>query len=192
MIAWFDLVRAIERLRPELPLLVGDDWPAFEAQLDALLPQLTRDSEREPLVRAQILDLFASYPAADERLLDVLVELEPGSSTSFERGWQPESTRETGAQPASPTVTRYTDITAPSRLSLGRRGVITVGLTCAPSPESVLANALRLATGTLEVHLQVSPADFEVTGQVIKPLEVLADRDSEPVVFYVTGQRLRR
>jgi hypothetical protein len=188
MITWFDLVRAIERLRPELPLLVGDDWSAFESRLDALLPQLTRNPDREPLVRAQILDLFASYPAAHERLLDVLVELEPGSSTLFERIWQPESARETGAQPASSTVTRYTDITAPSRLGLGRRGVITVGLTCAPSSDSVLANALRLATGMLEVHLQVSPADFEVTGQAIKPLEVLADRDSEPVVFYVTGQ----
>ena len=29
---------AIERLRPELPALVGDDWPAFAARLDALLP----------------------------------------------------------------------------------------------------------------------------------------------------------
>ncbi len=188
MITWLDLVRAIERLRPELPALVGNDWPAFEARLDALLPQLTAVPDREPLVRAQILDLIASYPAAHERLLDVLVELEAGPVKGVAEGWRPESTRGMTSQPAAPTVTRYSDITAPSRLALGRRGVITVGLTRAPRLDSVLANAMRLAAGALEVHLLVSPADFEVAGEAVKQLEVLPERDSEPVVFYVIGR----
>ncbi len=185
MITWLDLARAVARLRPELPALVGNDWPAFEARLNALLPQLT--TEREPLARAQILDLFAFYPAAHERLLDVLVGLEPVGK-GVERAMLPEGYERPAAQPVPAAVTRYSDITAPSRLALGRRGVITVGLTCAPTSDSATAAALRLVTGSLEVHLQVSPADFAVTGAAVKPLEVLPDRDSEPVVFYVTAQ----
>ncbi len=188
MTTWLFLARAIERVRPELPALVGDDWPAFEARLDALLAQLARDPGRESVINAQILDLFASYPAAHQRLIDSVADLaQAQASIRYHTDWWPESTATSEPTPA--LVTRYTDITAPSRLALGRRGVITVGLTRTPTPDSALAEALHVAVGALEVHLQASPADFEVAGTAVKPLEVLPDRDSEPVVFYVTGRR---
>ncbi len=90
-----------------------------------------------------------------------------------------------------PPVTRYTDITAPRRLARGRRGVITVGLTRAPRPESEEAHPLEiLPNELLEIHLQAHLQDFEIIGDLVKRLPVEAEKDTEPVVFYIKGLSL--
>jgi hypothetical protein len=57
-----NLQAAIERLRPELPELLGADYTNFVAQLDALL---AGGSE------SQVWDLFKKYPVVHERLEEV-------------------------------------------------------------------------------------------------------------------------
>jgi hypothetical protein len=59
-----DLQAAIERLRPELPQLLGTSYSAFVTELDALLHGGSDD---------QLSKLFDAYPAAYKRLLEVLL-----------------------------------------------------------------------------------------------------------------------
>jgi len=60
-----DLRVAIERLRPELPQLLGVNYSAFVTELDALLRGGSDD---------QLSKLFDDHPAAYQRLLQVLVQ----------------------------------------------------------------------------------------------------------------------
>jgi actin-like ATPase involved in cell morphogenesis len=95
-----------------------------------------------------------------------------------------------GPEEHRPVVTRYTDISAPRRLAPGRRGVITVRLTCAPLTASAEIQAVPvLLTQMVEIYLQASGKDFEVEGEPIRQLRVESDRDSESVVFYLTALR---
>jgi hypothetical protein len=62
-----DLQAAIEQLRPELPTLLGTDYPAFAAELDSYLHMGSIN---------RVLELFGRYPAAHHRLLDTIEERE--------------------------------------------------------------------------------------------------------------------
>lgn len=66
-LAFKDLQIAIEHLQPELPELLGTDYPAFTAQLNEFLGQKSINL---------LLDLFGRYPAAHNRLLDVIGQQE--------------------------------------------------------------------------------------------------------------------
>ncbi len=57
------LRQAIEQLRPELPALLGDKYPAFETQLNSGLASGNRN---------RLLDLFRQYGTAHQRLLQYL------------------------------------------------------------------------------------------------------------------------
>ena len=72
MIETKTLLDAIERLRRELPTLVGLDWPGFEAQLNRYLQQLDEDDRRALVIHAKILKLFGDYPEAHARLVVLL------------------------------------------------------------------------------------------------------------------------
>ncbi len=60
-----DIRMAIERLRPTLPQLLGADSAAFVTELDALLPGWDYE---------QLGKLFERFPAADQRLRQILAE----------------------------------------------------------------------------------------------------------------------
>ena len=55
-----ELRAAIDQLRPELPQVLGPDYPAFAAQLQTLLDQGNT---------VKVVELFGRYPAAHRRLL---------------------------------------------------------------------------------------------------------------------------
>jgi hypothetical protein len=57
---------AIERLKPELPELLGVNYPAFLADLHMLLQSGSNDG---------LFRLFSHYPAANRRLEDILSQL---------------------------------------------------------------------------------------------------------------------
>ncbi len=77
------LKRAISALWPELPGLVGDAWPEFEAQLRAALKELDGDPGNAALPRAKILALFGQHPRAHQRL----VALMAAARSEGTRGW---------------------------------------------------------------------------------------------------------
>jgi hypothetical protein len=87
------LLHAIETLRPDLPALVGADWPQFEAYLGTYLKQLEQSPERSPILRAQILALFGRHRPAHQRLVESIAQFQEEASRSV-RGAVPE--------PASP------------------------------------------------------------------------------------------
>jgi hypothetical protein len=90
-----------------------------------------------------------------------------------------------------PSVTRYLDITAPSHLTLGRRGVITVGLTLTPQPDSQDASSLELQPNQyLEVYLHAQAEDFELVGEPVRRITVTGEGGSEPVVFFIKPANL--
>ncbi len=111
----------------------------------------------------------------------------------------PPSTARGGRAPATWTeaaprvVHRTTDITAPGRLPLGRRGVVTVRLTRTPEPESAALRTLALKAGPpVEVHLHADPSEIAVLGEAVQSLAVEPEGDSRHAVFHVRGLRRGR
>ncbi|MFN8442545.1 MAG: CHAT domain-containing protein [Caldilineaceae bacterium] len=89
----------------------------------------------------------------------------------------------------NPTVTRYSDILAPSRVPVEERFPLIVGLTCQPNPDSSEAIAMQLKSGQV-VQVMLTPLHhLEVLGARMKPITVLAEQDSEPAVFYLRAQQ---
>ncbi|HEY4049779.1 MAG TPA: hypothetical protein VGM27_23190 [Acidobacteriaceae bacterium] len=56
------LLDVIETLRPDLPELIGADWPLFQIQLNAYIDQFQQNPNRSPILRAHILALFGHHP----------------------------------------------------------------------------------------------------------------------------------
>ena len=189
--AGYDIISALEEIWPELPALAGAAWPWLEPRLRALVAEYKAASDDEGRARASAriqLLLEAQAPGALAPLDEMVAARDDNwlakgiHALGLER-----LARRGAAPPAGVPITRYTDITAPRRLALGQRGVITVGLTRAPAPDSRQVDELSLLAGPVEVHLQAFPADFEILGTSVRSLVVEPDRDSEPVVFYIRG-----
>ena len=70
------LTQAIRVLWPDLPVLVGDSWPQFEADLTTCLTRLESDEDSESVIHAMILNLFAENPEAHQRLVKLMAELD--------------------------------------------------------------------------------------------------------------------
>jgi hypothetical protein len=58
-----ELKRAIKLMHPELPEILGENYRSFKEKLDSLLPKVGYK---------ELLDLFAIYPDAYDRLRDLL------------------------------------------------------------------------------------------------------------------------
>lgn len=170
------LLQAIETLRPELPTLVGAEWPQFEAQLASLEEALRGQPADATVTRAQILALFDHYPQARARLVQLITAA--GATPK-----DPGVGRGGGAPDGPRTVTRYTDITAPSRVWVGTTRVpVVVRLTVKPSSLSGRVEELSLRTDVpVKVHIQTG--GFEVLNEATQEIDIPADADSRPVVF---------
>ena len=190
------LWRAIDILRPDLPALVGEDWPALEAQLAGWIGQVRQDPSR-----ARTVD-DASHPA-------------PASAATrapTSGWWRPgRGDRAAGArhgagrppggrvgpargvaalEPAAPArVVRYTDIAFPRRVWVQTSRVsLVLRLTAAPSLHSEHVQPLSLQEG-LPVRVQVQSDGFDLLGDAVQEIAVLPDRDSPPSVFDLHPRR---
>lgn len=184
------LRRMIEFLWPELPDLLAENWPQFQAQLAAYLEQSDQQPDRAGVYRALILRLFDDYWPAHERLLELLNQ---GAAKEIftvrgleQRHWPDPASLDLDVAPA--TVTRYTDIVAPVRVPLHQRFPLIVGLTCAPLTDSGSAQEIKAPPGAT-IRVVLTSAELEIIGERVKPLTVLADKDSEPAVFYLRAQQ---
>jgi hypothetical protein len=177
------LLQAIETLRPELPTLVGADWPAFERRLSACLVEIRTQPENELLLRAQILYLFGQYPQAHVRLVEIMCRAETKESLeSFAGGKGVTRGLESNTEPPS-SVTRYTDIACPRRVWVSTpRFTVVVRLTLQPSPYSAAAEELVVSPDAPVQVLVQAPA-FDILGEPKQETPILPDRDSPPLVF---------
>lgn len=192
---------ALLTLWEELPGLVGPGWTDLFPKVERLLDRLqqTADPGERASLAADLVLLFREHPRARERLRKAIQEIARERAAPV-RGGEPKAPRGPGWSELlaglsqrlnPPVVTRYTDITAPRRLALGRRGVITVGLTRAPAAESEEARPLEVKLKQfLEVYLRSQRQDFEVIGEPVRRLPIVTGADTEPAVFYIKAVSL--
>ncbi len=195
------VLQALLDLWDDLPALGGPAWTDLFAQVHRLLERLQRttDPGERASVTADLVMLLREHPRARERLRSAMAEVHSDRGARMRSG-EPAPTRQAGwsellagvrQRLAGPMVTRHTDITAPRRLALGRRGVVTVGLTRGPVADSDAARPLELRLKQfLEVWLRSQREHLEVIGEPVRRLPVEAGLDTEPAVFYVKAVSL--
>lgn len=171
------MLEAIEKVRLELPTLVGEGWSEFEAQLDEYLEQLKADPDNSLLIRAQMLALFGQHPQAHGRLVTVIANLQTTPQELGIRG----GLRST--QEPVPTITRYTDIACPRRVWIETpRLSVVVRLTVQRPDYSAAVEEVALRQD-LPVRVQVEAPAFQILGERMQQIAILPDADSPPVVF---------
>jgi len=187
------MLQAIASLWPELPALVGSDWPQFEAQLTPLLAQAKADPANAALPLAQIMALFEQYHDAHMRLIFAMNKLITDAEQASIKGWtHGGATFEESASPPAAPITRYTDIQLPARVQVDRRFAIVVGLTVTPSPDSADVQPVAAPAGQVVRVVLAPSAGLELLGERARDLRMEAERDSDPAVFYLRANAVGR
>lgn len=182
------------------------DWPALFARLEKLRPQLyaAANPDAQSTAAVELIHALAAFPQVSQRFRTILQEVSEERETITRKGsGAPEAKaesrlpnwtywlKELGARVSPPYEIRYTDISAPQRLALGERGNIVVGLTPAPSADSLEAQPLHVRKKeSLDVLLHAKSADFDVIGGSVKKIEAATEPKIEPVVFQLRGLSL--
>lgn len=188
------LLAHIQRMLPDLPRILGAEWPDFEGRLQALLRQLDQPNVTPVVVEAQVLSLFASYPRVMKSWRDMT--LRGGGGQVIERGsagaWIAETFQPAqSAQPvqsaqsvqAAAPLTRYTDLRCPRQVALnGGEFQVTVRLTLRPNAESRDAQQLSVLTRQ-PVVVELDAPDFIFTEGSTRSLDVSQEQDSPWAVF---------
>lgn len=180
-------------LWPELPHLAGREWPHLYWRLMDLLRAWEEAGEEEDraAISLRLLEIVRQWPQGRRALREVLA-----GQLRVTRGGDLSLTEEAGAVPADdaalaarleellhpPSVTRYTDIYAPSRTVVGERFPIIVGLTRSPSEEEETTVIQARLNELLRVVL--TPRGPQLLGEPTRTLRV-EEGESEPVVFYL-------
>ena len=205
------LIEIILQLWDELPRIMGERWPAAEPMLALFL--IRHDDAPDVETRNRTVVEFEDW--LDEQEPGLLAFLEErmeaekqkkGGAYSLDsrgaydqimasiRAGALESAMAEVAQsrdvtPLETSVTRYTDIQLPARVQVDRRFSLIVGLTITPSPDSADAQPVQAGVGQI-VRVVLTPAGaLEVVGEREKELRVEAERDSDPVVFYLRARQ---
>jgi hypothetical protein len=186
-------VQALLDLWPELPRRVGAEWPALYWRALDLLRRYAalEDEERRSQVALEITRLLRTIPGGPEALRRFMgpggVRGKGGIETSaadLARQAEVEARLQALLHPS--TVTRYTDIYAPSRVVVGERFPIIVGLTRSPAGEE--AAAIQAQLNQL-IRVILTPRGPELLSEPAKTLRV-EEGEGEPVVFYFRAVRV--
>lgn len=187
---------AFLQLWPEMPRLLGASWLAAFPRYRDLLQRIgsCQDAGTRDWLVADLSDLLTEDDSVRERFFEVREivgrdrERGQGDPPPVPPGWDALGTGiDQRLQP--PTTTRYTDISAPRRLTRGSRGVIVARLTRRPEPGSVRTRELELRLDEpVEVHCHASPGAFEIP-EPVAVLNIAPEADSPSAVFYVTALR---
>ena len=180
-----DSKAALEQLRPELPALVGDDWPELEAKLEALVEQLESDTIEASLFEARLPELFKGHKEARARFRKLL---KGDGAVQRDRSI---AGRLMGTLRAMrhPEVTRYTDIACPNVVSRDAQRVSIVVRLCVKPPRS---SAAVKELGVLEgmtVAVRVVAPGFEILNNATQKTLIEKEKDSAPVVFDLRPER---
>lgn len=187
-------VQALLDLWPELPHRVGAEWPSlYWRGLDLLRRYAAlEDEERRAGVALEIARLLRTIPGGPEALRRFMLaggerrgeEIAPPSAAELARQAGVEARLQALLHP--PTVTRYTDIYAPTRVAVGERFPIIVGLTRSPADEE--AAAIQAQLNQL-IRVVLTPRGPELLSEPARTLRV-EEGESEPVVFFLRAVRV--
>ena len=184
------MIQAIEALWPELPALVGSDWPRFEAQVEPLLAQAKADPANAAVPLAQIMALFVQHRDAHMRLIFAMDNLITAAEQASIKGvtYGGANFSASAGQPAA-AVTRYTDIACPRRVWIGTpRVAVVVRLTVALPAASAAVQALTLDPAQ-PLRVSIQAPGFTILSQPVQLIELPSDADSAPLVFDLRPER---
>ena len=194
------LLQALLQLWDELPDLFGPAWGTVYPQLEVILTRLSgmRSPAEQSTLLDEIMHIFSAHPRVKARLFEALQFADATREIDIFRGSGAKGSLEQGevrgldardalAQRLNPaTETRYTDITAPTQLPLGRRGDVTARLTCRPEAGSLATHPLQLhPQQPVEILLRARNAAVEVTDGAVRRVMLEPGQDSEPASFYI-------
>ncbi|MCB0185378.1 MAG: CHAT domain-containing protein [Caldilineaceae bacterium] len=187
------LLRLSAYLDASLDAEVGE----LKAFVRSLLEQLTDESVHLPTIQAQLLRQLRATPALAALVKGWLAVAAGEAAFPATRGPLPSkgldpaleslSIDAAGDEPPSataPTVTRYTDIAAPSQVQVQERFPLIVNLTVAPSTDSRDTQTVEAPLGAQIQCMITSTPGLTVLNKRMQPLTVMAT-DSQPVVFYL-------
>ncbi len=188
-------IQALLTLWPDLPQRLGDEWPRLYWQLLDLLRAFegAADEEARAAVSLRLMDILAQLPGGREALRRATRREArtrggepylPGADTDAAQGDWPDVATMSAHLHAllhPPTVTRYTDVYAPSQVVVGERFPIIVGLTRGPAEGPAAAIQARLNE---LIRVVLTPRGPELLSEPAKTLTV-TEGDSKPVVFYL-------
>ena len=191
-------VQAILVLWPELPHKAGQQWPRLYWQLLDLLRafETAADDEARAAISLDLLDILRQVPGGLEALRRVdrgelrVRRGEMAFATPDELGKRPDDA--TLKKPLDnilppPTVTCYTDIYAPSRVGVGQRFPIIVGLTRSPTDEHEAA-AIQAKLNEL-IQVVLTPRGPELLDEPVKTLRV-TEEEGERAVFFLRATHI--
>jgi hypothetical protein len=194
-------IAALAKAWPSLAEAGGADWPNLYWQLlDCLRDYLAAaDDEARARLADHALQVLQQAPEAARQIVRaemrrLQTELAAGQHRGA-RGDEPPEVAPAGdllthaQQIAAPSaVSRYTDVLAPSRVQVGRRFAVIVGLTRSPGDEAHDAQELQAELNKLIKVVLTPRAPLEALNEAEQTLRVEADRDSAPVVFYLRAR----
>lgn len=198
-----DIIEALFTVWDELPDALGEDWPAFHARIEQLLLRLhhANDSAQRSSAASDLILAVREFPEARRRMHAVVQELASGRGGATRSGGAPESLLPAARgnwtdwvarlfhRAAPQPVERYADVTAPKQLPVGQRGTVTVRLTQLPNADSAIAQPMIVEPGqTVEITLIDPTGELEIEDET-RELKIKADKDSEPVTFYIRGHQ---
>ncbi len=175
-------LQALALLWPDLPDLVGDDWPTFERELTGYLDQLAAHPERAPILQAYILNLFSEQ--APEALAQLRALINPQDASLAVRHIEPAMLPDVLARLQPATVTRYTDISCPRRVWIETSRVnVIVRLTVDPPQLSDAPPVALELSEDLPVQVTINAPRFAVQGERTQTITIKQRADSAPIVF---------
>jgi len=193
---------AIAKLWPELPNLLGHEWPQFMQKVLTLLAQLDsapNDATAEEIYY-KLHRLFFEYEQVDARLQKLLVDnalesmlISKSIIDTRGGGYREDDTvigdelvaHDHNPQATLPsiTVTRYTDIACPGRVWVKTpRITVVVRLTAQRSDYSAVIEPVELRTD-LPVQVRLGATAFTVLNAAYQSTMVSAIGDTAPLVF---------
>lgn len=201
------LLSVLERLRPELPELVGGEADKVNKDLDSYIAQLNNPNSQSAMVELLIWNYLRNYRDLLRRVKGEMAvakgliyhesatrSFDPSDLMASDDDSLSASPAAAGDDPPSPSapspVTRYTDITCPRRVWVETpRIVVTVRLTVRQMAESEASAAVTVMEN-LPILVRIDAPGFGVLEQREQSMTVLPGRDSETLTFYLRPSQI--
>lgn len=186
-------IAALLAIWDELPALAGEQWPALESQLKALLEQFDAEPDRKARdeISLSIQQALEVVPAVLDRFDDEFVRLSQEGQDRVRGRFAFQIDKILGrADRSARTFTRYTDISCPRRVWIETKRIsVVVRLTVQPSLYSEATEQLSVQSEA-PVSVRLDAPGFDVLSSAEQATPILSEADSPPLVFDLCPRRV--